>query len=57
VLTPMPCLPVIAAPWTPGAPGVKVLKKTALTADSKCQCNWSGTIEIVEPSSAIDIDE
>lgn len=49
VLTPMPCVPVIAAPWTPGAPTVKLKVLPALGATSKCMCNWAGVIEVVVP--------
>ncbi len=48
-LTPMPCVPVIAAPWSPGSPTVKVGNMAALNDKSKCQCNWGGMIEIQDP--------
>jgi hypothetical protein len=46
VLTPMPCLPVTAAPWAPGAPTVQVANMPALNNSSKCMCNWGGVISI-----------
>lgn len=46
VLTPMPCIPVIAAPWTPGAPTVMIKNMPALNNTSKCMCNWGGVISI-----------
>jgi hypothetical protein len=46
VLTPMPCLPVTAAPWAPGAPTVLVANMPALNNSSKCMCNWGGVISI-----------
>ena len=49
VLTPMPCIPVVAAPWMPGNPKVLVANKPALTNTSKCMCNWAGVISIVNP--------
>ncbi|TBL80789.1 DUF4280 domain-containing protein [Paenibacillus thalictri] len=49
VLTPMPCIPVTAAPWVPGAPTVLVGNMPALNNSSKCLCNWGGTIQIVNP--------
>ncbi|GAB2839085.1 DUF4280 domain-containing protein [Pseudoduganella ginsengisoli] len=44
VLTPMPCLPVIAAPWVPGAPTVLIANMPALDNVAKCMCNWGGVI-------------
>ena len=49
VLTPMPCVPVIPAPWVPGAPMVKVKMLPALNATSKCMCTWGGVIEVTMP--------
>jgi hypothetical protein len=56
VLTPMPCIPVVTAPWSPGASGTEIAGQKALTADSKCSCMWSGSIEITDPASEIDIE-
>jgi len=44
VLTPMPCTPMTAAPWAPGAPTVLVGNMPALTDLSKCVCSYGGTI-------------
>lgn len=49
VLTPMPCMPVIAAPWTPGSSTVQIGSKPALNNSSKCMCNWGGSISITNP--------
>jgi len=46
VLTPMPCIPVTAAPWAPGAPTVMIGNMPALNNTSKCMCNWGGVISI-----------
>ena len=46
VLTPMPCIPVIAAPWAPGSPTVMISNQPALGENSKCMCNWGGAISI-----------
>lgn len=46
VLTPMPCIPVTAAPWVPGAPTVLIANMPALNNSSKCMCNWGGVIGI-----------
>ena len=53
VLTPMPCLPVIPAPWSPGASVVTIEGQKALTSDSKCSCAWTGSIEITDPATAV----
>lgn len=49
VLTPMPCVPATAAPWTPGKPMVMIGKTPALDATSKCMCNWGGVISVTSP--------
>lgn len=49
VLTPMPCVPVTAAPWAPGSPTVMVGTFPALNNSSKCMCNWGGIIQVVNP--------
>lgn len=46
VLTPMPCIPVTAAPWIVGAPTVLIGNMPALNNSSKLMCNWGGIIEI-----------
>ncbi|MCU0735758.1 MAG: DUF4280 domain-containing protein [Methylotetracoccus sp.] len=49
VLTPMPCIPVTAAPWAPGSPTVMIGNMPALNSTSKCMCNWGGVISITFP--------
>lgn len=51
VLTPMPCIPVITAPWTPGSPTVLIGGKPALNQTSKLMCNWGGVIQVVNPGT------
>ena len=51
VLTPMPCIPVIPAPWTPGAPTVLVNGKPMLNNSSKLMCAWAGQISITNPAT------
>lgn len=46
VLTPMPCIPVVPAPWTPGSPTVMINNFPALNNTSKCFCAWGGVIQI-----------
>lgn len=49
VLTPMPCVPVTAAPWAPGSPKVTVGKMPAVDQTCKLMCNWGGVIQVVSP--------
>jgi len=49
VLTPMPCTPVIPAPWAPGSPTVLIGNMPALNNLSKCMCAYAGVISIVSP--------
>jgi len=56
VLTPQPCIPVITAPWSPGAKDAELQGIAMLTADSTCQCAWSGKIEITDPGSEVDVE-
>lgn len=45
VLTPMPCIPVISAPWAPGGME-KVCNMPALLNNAKCICAYGGQISI-----------
>ena len=49
VLTPMPCIPVTAAPWAPGCPTVLIANMPALNDSSKLMCSWGGVIQITMP--------
>ena len=49
VLTPMPCVPNIPAPWVPGAPTVLIGNMPALNESSKLMCAWGGVIQVVVP--------
>jgi len=52
VLTPMPCVPVITAPWAP--PGqVKIMGQPALINNAKCMCAWGGQISVTNPSGSM----
>ena len=53
VLTPVPCVPVITAPWAPGAVKVTIGNKPALHDGCKLMCNWAGTISITNPGQVI----
>ena len=50
-LTPMPCIPVIPAPWTPGSTKVLIANKPALNNTSKLLCAYGGTIQISNPGN------
>lgn len=50
-LTPMPCIPVIPAPWTPGSTKVLIANKPALIHTSKLICAYGGTIQISNPGN------
>jgi hypothetical protein len=52
VLTPMPCVPVLPAPWVPGAPTVLIANFPALDNNSKLMCAWGGVIQVVNPGQA-----
>jgi hypothetical protein len=49
VLTPMPCVPVIPAPWIPGSPTVMIAGVPALNNNCKLMCAYGGVIQIVNP--------
>jgi hypothetical protein len=49
VLTPMPCIPVIPAPWAPGSPTVLIANMPALNNSSKLMCAYAGVIQVVNP--------
>jgi hypothetical protein len=53
-LTPQPCVPVTAGPWSPGSSLVTLNGVPALTADSRCMCAWAGTIEVAEPGATVE---
>jgi uncharacterized protein DUF4280 len=48
-LTPMPCVPVIPAPWVPGAPTVLIGNMPALDNNCKLTCAYGGMIQITNP--------
>jgi hypothetical protein len=56
VLTPMPCIPNTAAPWTPGSPTVTIANQPALRQTDTCRCVWGGTIAITDPGQTIVAD-
>jgi uncharacterized Zn-binding protein involved in type VI secretion len=51
VLTPMPCVPVPVAPWSPGAPTTLITGLPALVAGSICNCAYAGVISLTFPGA------
>lgn len=51
VLTPMPCVPVLPAPWAPGSPTVMLRGMPALNKDCMLNCAWGGVIQINVPGT------
>ena len=47
-----PCVPVIPAPWVPGAPTVLIANMPALDNNSKLMCAWGGVIQVANPGQA-----
>ncbi len=52
VLTPMPCIPAIATPWSPGNPKVKINGISSLTDNCKLNCIYGGVIKIQKPGQS-----
>ncbi len=48
-LTPMPCIPVFPAPWTPGAPTVMLGNMPVLNNTSKLMCAYGGVVSVNMP--------
>jgi len=48
-MTPVPCMPVLTAPWTPGSPTVMIGNLPALNQTSMLTCSWGGVIQILSP--------
>ena len=46
VLTPMPCTPLAAGPWKPGAAKTTLGGVPALVSGSTCQCAYGGVIQL-----------
>ncbi|MDR2598598.1 MAG: DUF4280 domain-containing protein [Holosporales bacterium] len=52
-LTPMPCIPVIPAPWITTKLTVMLPQGPVLSHDAKCICAWGGNISIISPGQVI----
>ncbi|HEY2042204.1 MAG TPA: DUF4280 domain-containing protein [Jatrophihabitans sp.] len=51
VLTPMPCVPLVVAPWMPGAPRTAIGGVPALVSGSTCTCAWGGVLTLTLPGA------
>jgi hypothetical protein len=49
VLTPVPCIPVTTAPWTPGSPTVLINGNPGLNNTCQLLCTWGGLITLTNP--------
>jgi hypothetical protein len=49
VLTPMPCIPLLTAPWIVGEPTVLLGNMPALNNSSKLICGFGGVIQVTNP--------
>lgn len=49
VLTPMPCVPSITAPWMPGSAKVTIANRPALMKSDTCACAYAGTVTVASP--------
>ncbi len=49
VLTPMPCIPATAAPWTPGVPTVMNGSGPAVNNSCTLTCSYGGMITVLNP--------
>lgn len=56
VLTPMPCVPMTTAPWTPGVATVMIGNMPAVNNSCKLMCNWGGVIEVVNAGQTTVMD-
>lgn len=54
-LTPMPCVPALTAPWTPGGQE-KVSMMPALMDNCKLMCMWGGCIEVQNPGQTSGVE-
>lgn len=48
VLTPMPCIPVVVDPWTPGSLTASQTGIGYVNDESVCTCSYGGVISIVD---------
>lgn len=51
-LTPMPCIPVITAPWAVGSPTVLIGGQPAVNDTSQLMCAYGGVISVKNPGQS-----
>jgi hypothetical protein len=57
VLTPQPCMPMTAAPWSPGSTSVTIGGQPAVNDSCQLVCNWGGQIQVSSAGQTdIDVD-
>ncbi|RVT48932.1 DUF4280 domain-containing protein [Rubrivivax albus] len=54
-LTPMPCIPLTPAPWTPGSAKVRIAGQPALGDDGMLVCMWAGQIRVAAAGSTVEL--
>ena len=55
VPTPAPCLPIVVDPWV--APSTVLIDgMPVLTEGAFCECLWGGTIDLIGPSPALNVE-
>jgi Domain of unknown function (DUF4280) len=57
-LTPQPCVPAVAGPWTPGSKSVATTAGSTMLSDAcQCVCEWGGQITVQDPGqTGIEVD-
>lgn len=56
-LTPQPCSPNVAGPWSPGSASVEVAGRPAIHDGCQCECAWGGSISVSDAGQgAVDVD-
>lgn len=55
VLTPQPCVPVLATAWAPGSVSVTVDHQPALHDGCTCSCQWGGVLSVAS-AGQLDVD-
>lgn len=53
VLTPQPCTPAVAGPWSPGAKHVFIDHQAALLSTDTASCAFAGVVTVIEPGQQV----
>lgn len=46
-----PCVPALAAPWSPGCPKTRIGELSALTDAGRCACLLGGSVAVDDPGT------